>query len=698
MPAQWTVLSHTINVHDVIYVGIISLTLQYRRCCPQYRLMSLRSGYGKRHDLPVHSERWHSISAARPWTLFRRRRILLVLLALITLYLFFKNLPTDVPSVAQRIDSRTGRGQGRPPTEIQRPDAPRKPPTPPASQPHSQLYDGPVKFYHLSESLRPHLYTNDDVRPSVLFVVQRLQSMSPLADVACEMAQYNNTRVHMIVMVPEDLPLERLLDLNRLQSVDCPVFWHDARPDYHFLSSDARKELSVKAAIGHLHATLSPAVVLAEESFTETEMFVSALKERLDSLATPLTLIPSDAATSMSWIASLNPSALGLLNQVQISIMITPYKNSAGSLIRLLESLQRAHYSGLVIPQIVVELPANTDPSLLEYLTAFRWPSTSTGATGRLFLRKRLNESLLTPNLAALRTVESFYPASPNTHVLVLDADVELSPNFLQYLTYIALQYKYDSVDQHVNRRLMGLSLNLPDGDLVGDSTSIRRGNASKPFFLAQSPSIHATLFFGDKWVELQRWTTTRLRHDPRLEKQMNGDVKIPNMYSAYVRQVSELMQAQNYYFLYPGFADSPTTALVKIHREGSQHPEEYIRQLKQDREGGVSEILSLGKGSVLTAESESKRMHSAEPATQPIPILPMLFTDLNNSGRATLPRALNLPLFDARSGRTTWKESQVVAERYSDRVSLQLGGCRTVQDRDASRKGTIEFVFCEPG
>lgn len=528
--------------------------------------------------------------------------------------------------------------------------------------------------------------------------MRRLQGIAPLAEVACEMARYNRTRVHMVIMTLEDISIERILDLNRFDPGDCPIFWHDARPDYHFLSSEARKELSIKAAIGHLHTALSPAVVLTEEPLADGHAFVAALKERLDSVGTPLTLIPSTAAASMSWISSLDPSALGLLNQVQVSILITPYTNSAGSLVRLLESLKRAHYAGLSMPQMVIELPARTDPSLWEYLKSFRWPPDSTPGTGRLHLRKRLQESSLTPSLAALRTIESFYPSSPNAHVLVLDPDVELSPNFLRYLMYVTLRYKYDVTDQTVPERLMGLSLSLPEFE-SGDGTSDwKHDKTMKPLFLAQIPSSHATLFFGDKWTELQRWTTMRLRHDPQLVKQTKGDVKESDTYPTYLRQVWELMQTQNYYFLYPGFADSTSTALMTVHTESSQSPEEFMTRSKQDREGMASEILTLGKGSVLTAESESKRVHAVEPPVDSVPILSMLLAESNSSRRADLPSLMSLPLMDTRSRRTTWSASQAVAETFSDRVSLQLGGCRTLQDRDTSKKGTIGFMFCEPG
>ena len=50
----------------------------------------------------------------RSWAVFRRRRILLALLALLAVYLFVKYIPTDVPSVAHRTDSLTGQSWARP--------------------------------------------------------------------------------------------------------------------------------------------------------------------------------------------------------------------------------------------------------------------------------------------------------------------------------------------------------------------------------------------------------------------------------------------------------------------------------------------------------------------------------------------------------------------------------------------------------
>ena len=63
--------------------------------------------YDKKDDLTLTRSNTNSILGR--WKLFRRRRVVLALVAVWLLYLFFKNMPTDVPPVSERYDRRYGR-------------------------------------------------------------------------------------------------------------------------------------------------------------------------------------------------------------------------------------------------------------------------------------------------------------------------------------------------------------------------------------------------------------------------------------------------------------------------------------------------------------------------------------------------------------------------------------------------------------
>ena len=89
----------------------------------------------------------------QPWRAWRprRKRIVVTIAVLALLVVFFRHLPTDVPSISQRIDPRYG-PLGR---ERLLPLAALTAKTT-ASTPTSQdqhAFDGPIKFYSLASSL-----------------------------------------------------------------------------------------------------------------------------------------------------------------------------------------------------------------------------------------------------------------------------------------------------------------------------------------------------------------------------------------------------------------------------------------------------------------------------------------------------------------------------------------------------------------
>ncbi|KAK5078085.1 hypothetical protein LTR64_003510 [Lithohypha guttulata] len=639
----------------------------------------------------------------RSSTFLRRRRVLLALVAILTIYLFIKYLPTDVPSVGRRIDSRTGRSQGQPSFLGSTLDT--------TSQgevlAQGQLYDGLVKYYHIARTLRPHQLGKHNGKENVIFLLHDLRTAASLVGCACDVALYNRTNVHLALLPLNDDAVEQIMDVSGISQRDCPIFVHDARPDYNLRSSRRRRIVAIQSAINHLHSVLKPAAFLVDQQQIDHELFGLTIKEKVASIWTPLITVPNHAPPSTSWLSSLDGTGLSLLNNLEINIIITPFRNSAGSLIRLLNSLQSADYAGLSLPRITVEIPQNVDTFALHYLENFRWPNHQ--GENKLILRRQINPAKSDPASASIHTTESFYPPStPMSHVLVLSPDVEPSPNYLHYLTYLTLQYKYSRHEQDIPPLLMGISLDLPHTSLNGKDPFIHHAESPpESIFLSQSPSATAVLYFGDKWIELQNYLSLRLKHDPSLSKTVHDSAHVSDAHPAFLRPVSELMQAQNYFMLYPGFATSPDTQLVAVHTEMHQTPEEYYTQLDNKEphndEEGIITIPTLSENTILTEAQDDELPTSPTPGNKrayldheqstgsTIPITSLL----GLKDHELLPPHADLPIFTIQGRRTELVEAGKVSSAFVDRVSLELSGCKTLGERDPSKLGTVEYFFC---
>ena len=640
-----------------------------------------------------------------PVTIFRKRRVLIILVVLTVLYFFVKYLPTDVPSVGDRIDSRTGRSQGRPfPVS----HAPKQDGDTSASDTigATQLYDGPVKFYHLAGSLRPHLYKKAHGRDNVLFMLHDLRGAASLTGLACEMALHNRTNVHMGLVAPHDVSIQEIMSIIGIKIEDCPIFWHDARPDYNSKSSPNRQAIVVKSAISHMHAALKPTVVMVDEEQASNGIFGGALQDKLRSIWTPLSVVPSDALTSMSWVAGLDGGGLSLLNQNQIDIIIQPYQHSAGSLIRLLESIKSAHYSGLPFPRITVELPQEIDPYALKYIENFRWPHDSPLSESKLILRRRIDDSKLSPAIASLRTVESFYPpTTSNSHVLVLSPDVELSPSYLQYLYLLTLTYKSGNPGKRITNSLMGISLDLPSHSLDNHTPfTVTTTPQIQPLLLHQTPSSTATLYFGHHWTDLQTYISYRLRSDLTLTKTLTStpESSISPTHPAWLKLAQEIMQAQNTYILYPAFAKTPEKNLVTIHTESTQSPEEFWKDPRPITSESIKIPPLNANSSVLSADEPETPVHTvqaqaphanmAHESTQSPFSLQSL---LGLKHREQLPYDIDLPIYSVTGHLTDTDTSRSNSKAYADKLSLELGGCKDLDHRDDKSIGRVEYLFC---
>ncbi|OQV06898.1 hypothetical protein CLAIMM_11407 [Cladophialophora immunda] len=504
------------------------------------------------------------------WKSFRRRRIILVLLAAWLLYLFFKYMPTDLPPVSERYDHRYGRLHPglRGPYGGDSPDT---------LQNSDQSYEGPIRFYELAATLQEHGWIRD-MKGNVLFAVSDVKSVPRILPMACAMAQHNRTRVHLAFMGRHAAAWPEIRAANGIEESECNIYLHDARPDHAAQSSVSRLEVSASASLGHIHSVMQLHAVLTTER--EDDYLVNALREKTSSLGLSLITLPASSQQSLSWISSLDAASLSRLDKIQIDIVIQAQPESSASLMRLLRSIKDADYSGWTLPRLTIEIPNNVDPFLARYLSNFRWPANGAGSESRVTIKHRLDARLMTPVQASMRTVESFYPSAASTsHLLLLSPNTELSPNYFQFLMYTLLEYGYGSQSTGLIEHLAGISLDLPRYGPDLKTKAPYGGQLAKPFTLWQAPASTAVLYFGDRWVEFHTFLSYRLFLDPELASKTKSTPTLSHEYPAWMTPMLEMMQARGYYVLYPSFMEREGLSAVTVHTELPQSPEEYIAE-----------------------------------------------------------------------------------------------------------------------
>ncbi|PGH26978.1 hypothetical protein AJ80_01362 [Polytolypa hystricis UAMH7299] len=539
----------------------------------------------KDDDHPRASASFKPKRTTSPWKFHRRRRALLVLIVLSLLYLFFKHIPADVPPAPQRFGPMQ-----QPNRAVQFGSKPKgPPPLTPNDKPtgDKQTFSGPIKFYSLAKSLYSAQGNRGYRRENkiVLFAAADLKCLSDLLPLACEMARHKLNRVHITVMGREEVSLEGIQEVNGIHENECPLVWHDARPDYGPWSTDKRMQASVMAGFGHINNILKPHVIISHDDKRELPFFWKGARARAHNIHVPLIGIP-DHASELMWISKLDASSLAAWNKIQVEILVHAPPRSSGSLMRLLESLQRADYFGSA-PGLTIELPSDVDSPLLSYLEEFQWPPDS--GTSKFTLRRRIQPQSITPQEASMRTVDAFYPHdSTYSHVLVLSPQTDLAPSFYHYLKYSLLRYKYSSLTKASTHRLLGISLELPSkwptsNDVFSPPNNIDhvsvQNRSEIPEFLWQVPNSNAALYFGDKWIEFHSFLSNRFTTAP--ESKPDPDI-VSKKFPAWMEYMLELMRARGYYLLFPSFQKDSDITLATVHNELYQLPEEYKATAKE--------------------------------------------------------------------------------------------------------------------
>ena len=590
----------------------------------------------------------------------RRRRIAVAFLALGLLYLFFKHLPTDVAPVSRRYD-KFGAQRA---TFIQPPE---KNPNPSLNTDvqHAQDYDGPIQFHKLASTLRGYrfYYGGQD---NVLFAFSSLDSASLVVSAACTMAHQNRTKVHVARLGRHDVNAKELLELNGIPENECPTLWHDARPDHALESSTERMAASVQAALQALQRELSLNAILFDDSGSEDDFFLGAIKSQAKPAGTAAIPLPNRDA----WMFSLDGHSLREWQSLSIDIVIQASSEASGNLIRLLKSIQRADYSGLTHPKLIIELPAHVDQALSDFIAGYRWPPHASYSERRLFLRRNPDPKLSGSIERSLLTLETFYPPTLQSHVLLLAPEVELASSFYQVLMFQALEYKAGARAAAISSRLFGISLEPSNA------------NQATPVSLSQAIEGSAVLFFGDRWNELHNFVTLRLYADPEWERTV-ATAFSPEKAPAWLQAISELLQAQGMFMLHvnPGGGASP---LITVHNE--------IASARASGRIDVSDLSAFSikeKSDVLVVDEDWQKQK---------PEHFMLATASVTSLLGEQERSLafdDVSVIDHSGKLLTWKEVDIVTKTFRESFAKTVGGCQSVEHLEQSERSEIGRLFC---
>lgn len=538
-------------------------------------------------------------------------------------------------------------------------------PEPSAAAP-TEEYDGPIRYFQLSQTLRPFTRMPPS-QTAVLFAFAGPGAASHVVTAACAMAAQKRTVVHIASMGRETVDLDTVLKVNGILADDCPVYMHDAQIDFALQSSQYRLQKGVEGALGHLHRMLWLQAVFFDDSRREHDYLRSGVLKAASTIGVTSIPVPAQDA----WMLSLDAHSLREWHQLQINIVIQAQPETAGSLLRLLRSIQNADYGGLSRPRVIVELPARTDVAVLRHLSTFAWPPKSRPGESKLFIRRRISDQPLTPALAALQAMESYFPATASSHVLVLAPEVELNSKFYQLLVLLILEYRH-SARAMLFPTMMGISL-LAAEHTDTDTAIIK---------FRQHLDGRADLFFGDKYGELQEFLSMRLAADSSLSKAIDSSANTGKVDTLWTRPAIEWMRSQGFCMLQtaPVNGSSP---LAIIHQDLPPFHEQVA-----DAEAQAEIGLDLtSQGDVLLAQTRSANPDRERQLSR-ASVASFLGPDMWLAG------ADNILMYDYDD--RPIRRSEIIAQTkaYGRRFASAIGGC---SDAAASnyQPGNIQSLFC---
>ncbi|KAH6677889.1 hypothetical protein F5X68DRAFT_270261 [Plectosphaerella plurivora] len=554
-----------------------------------------------------------------------------------------------------------------------------------------RTFDGPIKFHELAASLRTLTPMRGGLprNKNVLFAAASLQSAAVLLPMACDMGRERRTYVHFALISRDSMSIA---DLRRVNGVDesCGINFHDARPDFADVATDARMIHATTRALYHIQNYMHPqAIVIDATEDREEEYFLRGARRQTDFMGVPLIELPDGSARQLSWLTRLDAASLAAWHRSTVDIVVQAPLTGAGSLMRLLKSLSAMDFDASEVPHLTVELPPVIEPALEKFLEQFRWPprrAANARAAQMLTLRRRMPRERLTEEESAARFLESFWPRTAHSHVLVLSPQAELTPQFFHYLKFSTLEYIYSqtTVSMSWDKRLLGLGLIVPPALLDGvrdfkppkplpiDGEKPEEGQGTS--FLWQAPNSDAMLITGPRWIELQSFVTRSLeRRRAEAAPELLTSKTVGKQHPAWLEHLLRLARARGYLTLYP---DADTAgAVATVHKELFQAPEEYGKDLEKDQpRDGVKTVDS---------DDDSDDGH----ATQAAPLLGIMDT-LPDGGR--LVSLDHVPYLTWEGTSATLGELDSASLQFSTEWRQRVGGCDDVAD------SLSKDLFCE--
>ena len=677
------------------------------------RVLSKDEELGKRDD-DFRPKRSHSAANVFNILRWRKRRLFGLLAGIVLIYLFITNPPADLRRVdGRRYGQSADLGQYAGASTSSRKEPTGAPPRTMTDaedgESDMQYYDGPIKFYRLAASLHSITRTmgQRNTNRNVLFAASSLKSVANLLPMACDMAKWDRNYVHLALLGRDALTVDEILEINGVSSKDCAVLFHDARGDYSEYSTDRRLEVSVSGAMRHINEFMHPQAIITDDSLLEDAPFTRAMRAKGKEYHHPVIEIPDGAYEDFLWMTRLDSSSLSCWHRPQIDILIHAPKDSSGGLIRLLKSLESADYAGLRLPRLTIELPNSIDKFIGSYLSQMRWPPAehwSPTSVNALSLRHRIPDQHSSSEQSSLRFLESFFPASPDTHVLILSPQTELSPQYLHYLQYVILEYRYSSYRSPYSGELVGASLDVPSMSLNGSGPLAlptvadmgpayigdeKLDKAALSPFMYQAPSSTASLIFSEKWATFHDFVSNRLAAS-QSGKAQKLKKEISETEPAWMEYLLELMRARNWHMFHPA------KSFVTLHNELAQLPEEFVRSEKGEKEDDSAKpSQSLEGGSFLSADespdivphTEKKHVSGKQALHSSLPF------------KGDLPELPQLPLLDYRGDQSSLTKADDMQREYVAHFREHIGGCDA---KEAKRKrlprglGTDD-LFCLP-
>ncbi|KMP08776.1 hypothetical protein CISG_01809 [Coccidioides immitis RMSCC 3703] len=573
---------------------------------------------------------------------------------------------------------------------------PNGPPNASDGKQSSHYFNGPIRFYSLARSLYSvHGFMRYRRQNKlVLFAAANLKCISDLLPLACEMSGHELNQVHIALMGRDELSIEGIQEVNGYNESECPLIWHDARPDYGPWSTDARMEASVKSGLVHMLKILHPRAIITHESRDEP-FLVRGVKTRASQTGIAHIGLKG-RASSFKWITKLDSRALAAWNRAQIEILVHAPPASSGSLLRLLKSLQKADYFGPA-PGLTIELPFDVDPALTDFLGRFTWPPHTEGR--QFTLRRRITRNTAAEE-AAIRSIDAFYPRKPwYSHVLVLSPHAELAPSFYHFLKYSILKYKYSIMEARAAYQLLGISLELPsfkptDGTEFSppymETVSLAEHSHTLPVFLWQAPNSNAALYFGDKWIEFHSFLSNRFA--PSLKtKQTTRPKSVLNRYPSWMEYMLEFIRARGYYLLYPAFAAEDGFSLATVHNELFQIPEEHASTEEAEPPELSQNEIHDPQATLIDDSSYDPRFESAEKAVSES----LSMSNLLSAFPGHLPRLSSLSILSPSGAKNGPDDLINSTESYLKSFRLEVGGCDSEHDPPDLVPLSTNDLFC---